>query len=260
MKQCADAGVPLPPKWGDDRWVKQGNLPTDKTFASSAPTTEVWTYRSAEPPGICYALPRIDGKPPTIQLLGQICQGTQSGKACFWDNIDGKKPLIPDPKDPTKQIPNRVPVDNNSGPTNMAGADTMELDEGEQCTGCHRGENVFLIHPGTKLQRRPTDPCSKDGDFDMPPDDRPTDTSKKPAFYEPIAPKFTNPKNEPLQPELTNKACVMCHQIPSLTPGYCSTVLLPFIAKEMPPPDGKKDASEQASADELKARCAALPP
>jgi len=246
MKMCDAAGVPLPPKWGDDAWVKQGNLPTDKTFASNAPTTEVWTSKT--PDGICYALPRIDGTPPVIQLLGQICQSSKTGKACFWDNID--------PKNPT--LSGREPVTNDSGQTNMAGGDTLKLPEGEQCTACHRGDNVFIIHPGTPLQRGPTDPCSTDGPFDMPIDDRPTDTAKKPKFYEPIAPNFTNPKNEPLDPPLTNKACTGCHSIPKLTTSYCSTVLLPFMAKEMPPPDGTKDAEDQKSADELKARCAAL--
>jgi len=269
MKQCIDAGVPVPPTWGDDRWVKQGNLPPDKTFASSAPTTEVWTYRSAEPPGICYALPRIDGKPPTIQLLGQICQGAKSGKACFWDNLDPKNP----------KVDGRTPVTNNSGPTNMAGADIMDLPEGEQCTNCHRGDNVFNIHPGTPLQRRPTDPCSTDGPFDFPVDDKPTDTAKKP--YEPIVgPKFTTPKNEEIKPPLTNGACASCHSIPTLTSGYCGILLRALdgrpaspgpppvraLSATMPPPDGKRppDASGtpspfQQSADELKARCAALP-
>jgi hypothetical protein len=242
MKDCDAAGVPLPPKWGDERWVKQGNLPPDKTFASSAPVTEVWTYKT--PDGTCYALPRIDGTPPTIQLLGQICQSSKTGKACFWDNLsaaDGKT---------------RTPVTNNSGPENMAGADKMDIPEDEQCTSCHRGDNVFIIHPGTKLQQGPSNPCSSDGPFDMPVDDRPTDTpGKKP--YEPIAPKFAK-KNEPLTPPLTNKACTSCHSIPKLTKSYCSTVLIPMISKEMPPPDGTKDADDQKSADELKARCRAL--
>jgi hypothetical protein len=256
MKDCDAAGVPLPPKWGDERWVKQGNLPQEKVLASSAPTTEVWTYKT--PDGICYALPRIDGTPPTIQLLGQICQSNKTGKACFWDNLsaaDGKT---------------RTPVTNNSGPENMAGADKMDIPEGEQCTSCHRGDNVFIIHPGTALQQGPSNPCSSDGPFDMPLDDRPTDSPKKP--YEPIAPKFGN-KNEPLVPPLKNAACTNCHSIPKLTVGYCQTILSrvidgqpgsagppprPAILPEMPPPDGKRDAQDQASADELKDRCKAI--
>ncbi len=247
MKQCIDGGVPVPPKWGDDRWVKQGNLDSTKgqVFASSLPTTEVWTYKSSQPEGICYALPRIDAG-GTIQLLGQICQGSKTGKACFWDNLD--------PANPT--MTGRKPVNDSSGPDNMAGADVMDLPEGEQCTECHRGDNVFNIHPNTPLRVGPTDPCSTDGPGDFPVDDRPTDAAKKP--YQPIVgPKFKN-KNDPLVPPLKNTACTGCHSIPKLTKGYCSTVVGKAIGNTMPPPDGKMNAEEQKSADEIKDRCSKL--
>jgi len=267
MKMCDAAGVPLPPRWGSDEWVQQGTLDPAKTFASDAPVTEVWTYKT--PDGICYALPRIRGG--VIELLGQICQGN-NGKACFWDNIDGKTPEVevtnPRPPPAKMKVPNRVPVTDNSGPLNMAGADTMVVAKGEQCTACHRGENVFLIHPGTALERESTDPCKPGGA-------KPTDSAK--PSYEPIAPNFTNPKNEPLQPPLTNDACTNCHSIPSLTPGWCGTVFRQAVdgapaqpppagrtkvaqKKTMPPPDGTRSPDEQASVDEIKARCAALKP
>jgi hypothetical protein len=94
VQECRDAGVPTPPTW------KPENGPSDKNrgnwtfegtqtlnFASSAPVSEVYAYDTAgvssEPDGLCIALPRISGN--TIGLLGIICLGRETGKACFWD-------------------------------------------------------------------------------------------------------------------------------------------------------------------------------
>jgi hypothetical protein len=94
-----------------------------------------------ERPGLCIALPRVQtssstGK-QTIGLLGVICQGKKSNKVCFWDDDDA------DPIEfPVERI-RSIARDFKSA------ADLAAV--GDVCTACHRGENAFIIHPGTNL-------------------------------------------------------------------------------------------------------------
>ena len=168
MKECAKNGVPLPPVWGDPKWVNQGSISKDKgqilPFFDSLPTADVWVSKS--PLGTCFALARKDEK-GQIQRLDQICQSQRNGKACFWDNTS-----------PTDgETPQRV-VD-GLDPANVAGADKMKMN----CTRCHRGD-AFIIHPGTPLQLGPgdiaekADPTSKLGRTD--PDKRFEPIGRKP--------------------------------------------------------------------------------
>src|SRR5690606_24485504 len=110
VQQCVDAGVPRPPVWNyEDAWHerngskwKRATTSTADTletlFISASLTAEVFYYNPAEygdpGEGVCVALPRSqfsgrlpsDGPPDYIALLGVICQGKVTGKACFWDN------------------------------------------------------------------------------------------------------------------------------------------------------------------------------
>jgi hypothetical protein len=229
MNKCATAGVPLPPKWGDPAWVKKGNL--SQVFASKLPTTEVWVAQS--PNGVCYALPRIDSG-GTIQLLGQICQNPKTGRTCFWDNkdpSDGKTGLAVTP---------------GLGPEKMAGGDKLE----ENCTECHRGDNAFIVHPGTALEFSGQNPCSGGGS-------KPTDVATG-AKYTPMgAPKFQNPPDDALDKKL--KACNQCHSIPKLSKSYCGTVLEGMIrSKEMPPGGDQSDPDTADDIKTLRAECAKL--
>jgi hypothetical protein len=248
MKECAKGKVPLPPPWGDPRWVKtQDNLDNNKVLDANAtepagpdytPKTEVWTSKS--PNGICYALPRIglDGK---IRLLGQICQSDKTGKACFWDNIglDGKR-INPDAT--------AKGVNPALDPAKLQGGDKL----GENCTKCHRGDNVFSITPGTPLQRGPRNPCDTDAD------EFPEDRVTAPAGgqrYEPIGrtsgPEgaFSNPPEADSFRKKGTSACSQCHGIPKLSASYCG-IILGMAGRTMPPPDGsgvflpKKDPSD----------------
>ncbi len=68
LSQCRDSGVPIPPDWGDSKWVSKGIL--DNEFISSPLEAEVFAYDSTAPEGVCIALPRSNGD--TIELLGII--------------------------------------------------------------------------------------------------------------------------------------------------------------------------------------------
>lgn len=239
MKDCAAAGVPLPPPWGDPRWVNQGELPDKNNFAGGDKRyTEVWTTKT--PGGICYALPRRkDNASDPIELLGQICQSSATGKACFWDNVglDGK----------------RVTGDKTNGvdPSKLQGGDKLE----ENCTACHRGDNVFIIHPGTPLDQPGSNPCTGGGKS-------PTEqNTSKP--YQPIGRPGRGPgddggfKNDPRTTPLPSgqgNGCTSCHTIPPVTQRYCG-LIRGFVESGEMPPGGGLDENEKKDVEALKAEC-----
>jgi hypothetical protein len=236
MKECKDAGVPLPPNWPDAAWKKrEPDLPKEKVFDADpdfeTPTTEVRVYETEL--GFCYALPRKD-KDDAIMLLGIICQGKKSGKACFWDNV---KPGTKD-KIQGKDI--------KLDPAKIADGSNLQ----ENCTNCHRGDNVFAITPRTALDLDPT----KDGRGE-----RKTDVDTPP--YQPLSggrtdAKWTNPARPADDPlAYPGKGCSFCHSIPVVTKEYCGLVNRMIRAKAMPP-NGKLDADYNEDVARLKKECA----
>jgi hypothetical protein len=165
LDECEAAGVPTPPPWNyEDAWHERPNSlwrrsgVVTPTFAgSSNQIAEAFYYESDSPLGVCIALPRSvfpagqapeDGPPERIDLLGVICQGVVSGKACFWDHgfqyvSGGISPF--------------QTLDFGDGPlstTFVGGAELVgpgNSNPGGICTNCHRGENVFIIHPASNL-------------------------------------------------------------------------------------------------------------
>lgn len=133
VDQCRTQGVPIPPAWGSPEWKKQGRLGTKFIIANKE--AEVWTFEPASPRGICIALPRFSSGEATSDAFGIICQGNDTSKACFWDNrgsipLAGNTPLLP------------------------AWKGGVELLNGNGvCTDCHAGENPYIVHPGTPLDR-----------------------------------------------------------------------------------------------------------
>jgi len=190
VRQCRDAGVPIPPEWPTDAaWRNRGNLPWRYNFLQSGPDTEVWTYEAPSNQGICYALPRRSGA--DVALAGIICQSKPTGKACFWDNIDAA-------------TGRRI-----SGPSIKLRV--AELENGatlaENCTDCHRGGNAFLVHPETPLGLG----------ANRFPDVR----------YQPIGrAAFVNPS--PPMAEIGDGECSGCHEVGAPTTSYC--VVLSFAA------------------------------
>jgi hypothetical protein len=134
IKECNDAGVPIPPDWGMPGWVSTGVL--NDEFISASLEAEVFTYKSSSPEGTCIALPRSNGN--SIKLLGVICLGKVSSKACFFDNqVDGQQ--VPVPKGTVKAL------------SSFAGGPALDEGSGGICTSCHMGENPFILHPKTAL-------------------------------------------------------------------------------------------------------------
>lgn len=201
--RCRSQRVPIPPDWPSSDWEFQGIQDSRFVFASN-PTyiTEVWAYKDAN--GTCMALPRIDPKnianpdDDEVKLLGIICQGKMSGRACFWDNIDSATNVRITGNNPQLQI-SKLKNGSNLG---------------ENCVNCHRGKNVFLIHPDTAID--------VSGTFETDPDVRYTPISGQTGWQNPT-PLFSHGEG----------MCATCHEVPQLTNQYCG-ILKQALEKTMP--------------------------
>jgi len=199
IDECVAQSVPIPPDWPSDDWTEEGTL----AFTFLGGDTHVYTYRDPFHPddGICFALPRYapDG---ALTVNGIICQSKHTGRACFWDNL-------------TRETPVRR-IGTADEPLHI-GAIQDGYTLSENCTNCHRGDNVFNIHPGTYL-------------------DQPDTGVDFPLRYTPIgSPGFINPPPLVL-PALPpgNRSCVSCHSLPSLSRSYCASVLEDAARVTMP--------------------------
>ena len=196
MANCRRHNVPVPPDWEESgtAWQVQGNLGNGTNLLNPGEDAFVWTYGGPVRGG-CIVLPRQSG------LAGIICQSAMTGYACFWDNklrIDG-----PDASDIGWKNKRLIISELQDG-------DNLK----ENCTSCHRGNNVFLISPDdptwTTLLRSPlvTTPGS-------------TFTSRVEKSLEM---KDGHPRYIPFSSKATWKnefragggACAQCHEFPEL--------------------------------------------
>ena len=129
---CLAEGVPEPPAFDSGQWVSKGAVASQFT---SSPVKDILVYESSSPAGICVALPRGSGA--TIELLGVICQSQSTGRACFWDNASNTGDLF-------------ASAGARLTATDIRTLDIAQFRNGDQlhenCTNCHRGGNVYLIH------------------------------------------------------------------------------------------------------------------
>jgi hypothetical protein len=236
VNACSADGVPTPPDWGTSQWVSQGTLTDAQEFISASMVAEVFTWESSAPEGMCIALPRSNGN--SIGLLGIICLGKASGKACFWDN---------------QQNDNQFPIQKGTVVplSQFAGGGDLEGGSGGVCTSCHAGENPYVIHPGTNLG------TPKLGSFPL----------KADGWYDPMVhpswPQNPGPTNI-LASVPSSGQCTSCHtqpgpggRFPKLSTaliGYCGTILPRAIARTMPP-GNPNDPNYAAHANALIAAC-----
>jgi hypothetical protein len=210
MDACEGEEVPIPPDFPGPEWKNQGEQIVefisaqllDDAGVSRDGRTEVYAYRGRT--GVCMALPRAIGdvysRGGNVRLLGVICQSETTGKACFWDNID------------------RTTGRTITGPS--AFLDIKALQDGtnlnENCTSCHRGGNVFNVHPNTPVDL--TRPSSS------PVDGRPYDihpgtilvpgTTYSSIRYTPMGSNRFGPWTNPGPLGLTpSGGCTGCHEI-----------------------------------------------
>ena len=233
MRMCNSEGVPIPPPWnptsGTNQWQRQGVQST--LFISQTFTTEVWKYQSTNPAGICLALPRMENGSDinqNIELLGIICQSEASGKACFWDNVERPTPEVSSGQPETTAA--EAAVRRPGGRARITGAATRDMDpinmsDGynltENCTACHRGDNVYLIHPGTTIDAGDTDHNG---------------SRYAPISGQPASPAWRNPTLTLSTAESsTLSGCSNggCHAMPGLSFDFCG-LLNSAIGNTMP--------------------------
>ena len=194
IAECDAAGVPIPPGWGDPLWRPTGSLSNSQEFISAGLTAKPYVYSSSSPLGSCIALPRENTGAGNYPLLGIICLGKVSGKACFWDNqqIGGGG----------TGIGFNIPVGASVPLSGFLGGADLNGGTGGTCTACHAGENPFNIHPGTALGHPALDSTSAGAI-----------TTTADVWYDPIV-HADWPQNEFIstliaQPEAAQ--CVGCH-------------------------------------------------
>lgn len=144
VADCDSEGVPLPPDWNRGGWTRQSvgmltEVPQSLLFLALGNPVEVWASNDRAR-GACIALPRW-GPGKASATLGIICQSRTTGKACFWDNrphAGGALFTIAE-------------MDSNSVRNDWVNGRDPALIGGGKCVMCHRGGNVFLIHPNTPL-------------------------------------------------------------------------------------------------------------
>jgi hypothetical protein len=130
MADCRAKGVPIPPDWAQTGtpWVSQGTL--TQIILRPSPFAEVWTYSDPHKRGACIALPRGNGAVGSV--AGIICQSASTGNACFWDNIKRD-----DPNQVIGWKGKKLVISELVDGSNLS----------QNCTDCHRGNNVFLVSP-----------------------------------------------------------------------------------------------------------------
>jgi hypothetical protein len=185
MQACRAQGVPIPPPWPGTAWISKGVMPPDFTFASFPNSVSAEVLSSVGEGGLCLALPRFNAN-KGLEALGIICQSKNTGKACFWDNIDLKTGQRMTGSDVTLKV------------NSIQGGFELQ----ENCTVCHRGQNAYLVHPNTPLG---------------------TVKDRVPLVrYLPIAQAgWTNPK---ALAEKGTGSCADCHEIAGPSPSYCALV------------------------------------
>ncbi len=139
INECRAQDVPIPPDFapiGTD-WQYQGDLTYNILSPGVQNTASVYTFSDPLLRGACIALPRGETNPITGTftpgVAGIICQSASTGRACFWDNKDNRPNSFGDRFDWTDQSMEILTMQNG---------DTLT-----GCTGCHTGNNVFLMSP-----------------------------------------------------------------------------------------------------------------
>lgn len=205
QQTCADNGVPSPPDWPGAGWEPLQPLPYALNLLQSGTDTKVAIHEVTSGPqeGLCIGLPRTNGSVTT--LFGIICQSKQTGKACFWDNIDQSGRRLSGPE---ATLSLRI--------SDLQNGDTLA----ENCTECHRGGNAFLVTPGTPLAHPRRHPLV-----------RYSPVSSQPAWANPAwhAEGSAGPTGD-------LRACATCHEIPQPTRAYCDRVLEQAARRTMTSP------------------------
>lgn len=265
-EKCRKAGVPIPPAFAQSTWEEIGSLSKEQIFSDPEfNPLYIWRYKATQPAGICAATVRykvgqqqdVNNKGANVQVVGVICQGRQTGNACFWatenDPFFGKR------IEAFELTGDTIPTT-----TTFTGRDGTRGTKPLKCTFCHLGGDAFIVHPGTVL----------DGTGLTEPDDGYkgiTDTMLG-KRYTPISHKNVDNTNDGDKwgnppwgdPDDGNEPddCRSCHNFANVNEVWCRDVLQKTLGKTMPPPEDGRTSAERlpefrAGLEILKRQCAA---
>ncbi len=220
ISQCREAGVPIPPAFGNSQWTYIGQL--NNEFIDASSEAHAYTYTSASPQGTCIALPRKNAS-GGASVLGIICLGIETENACFWDRYGTT----------AQELAGTIPISDFIPGTEFDGS-------AGNCASCHAGENPFVIHPEADISGGANISVDWHNPIFNPawpanpgPMSLPSDTSYSSA-------QWWNPfswfdEREP------GASCVGCHKLPDVNnptvrnQGYCNSVLKLAAERTMPP-------------------------
>ncbi len=239
----------FPLDYRKDRWVNHGFLDKDFVNGQRSSVAELWSYESSGtkglPEGICLALPRWEKEIKSdffstdvyqrsgrelksffsgrAEIMGVICLGRVSNKACFFDTKNGQ--FVARPNRGDELFFNKPGSDSVK---NLLGGTSLFDNGGGVCSDCHAGQNPFVIHPHERaFQSLVTSPASR--------------MLNSKEWYEPLVPGNWEQNPGPI-PSLgpvgrangvRQQPCDGCHvesnsgQFPNVfeLPNYCVTVL-----------------------------------
>jgi hypothetical protein len=257
----------------DSSWVYHGRPGTDFEKIPGT-SSELWSWTSQSPRGICLALPRWEtlAVPEVAKAFGVICQGFDSSKACFWDNRLGSSPMEPpkqkvnpmvgDPGGAGYLLDSQIFVGGAELATNVRAGFSAPL----ICSDCHAGGNAFVVHP-------------EDQAFEHLLQDTTRKRRMKTAsrWYEPIVPSGW-PRNlrreRRLAGTMSTASCAACHRVghpeadelPEVSyalSGFCSvlrsaTARPPVVGQFKQPTMPSPAPVSQAAHDQFKGHIDAL--
>mgnify|MGYP002622585305 CR=1 FL=1 len=215
IKDCKEAGVPIPDKLFDSNWEKLGILQDQILFPGEE--SEMWMFTSNDPQrrGFCLSLSRSkDGG--RNGLLDVICFGIQSNNACFFESEDNQG-----------NADHSFPLDVVSDFVNLSGGSDLS-----NCTKCHAGENPYIVHPDDQVFKDAI--AKKVADLGQPANLMGTD------WYTglPSGSQDNLNFNNNLTASLSQSNCTNCHisgnagrfpEITSTGSSYCTHVLQPTL-------------------------------
>ena len=248
---CQARGVPLPPPWGSPSWIYNGSLaPYELLAGAGIGPAHVHYYVSTSPSGLCMALPRGDMGQP-VSTFGVICQG-DTGYACFWDDANQQIPWA--------TATSQIPIVSGAADAKWWGGARLETEDGGMCADCHRGENAFVVLPGSPLDLSPLGIAQNRGGWYRP--------IVSVNWLENAGPASSPAANDPgINPM---EACTSCHSAGAqagrfpvvgriradTTSRYCEQIISPLrTSARMPPFGATTTASHNIQWDILESQC-----
>ena len=201
VERCRADDVPIPPQWSEanpNGWEYHGLLV--QNLLQPGDDAHVWTWSDPHDRGGCVFLPRgTSGN----GLAGTLCQSASTGKACIWDNLDRNTGAVLGWRNVTLNV------------NQMQDADMLA----SNCTGCHRGNNAFLMSPDDPTWAkilRPVNQATVGANFT-------TNLDAGIARYTMISNQagWTNP---------SASQCIGCHERPSVGFGKVPSPMPPACA------------------------------